>query len=68
MLVALADIYAREENRDKVPEVEQALARDNFHLFAGVQGATMLDTATSTQGHICILNYTYTYTHMLVSC
>ena len=50
MLVAVADIFAPSENRDKIPELKQALARDNFHLFAGLQGATMLDTAKSTHG------------------
>ena len=78
VLVAVADIFAPSENRDKIPELEQALARDNFHLFAGVQGATMLDTATSAHGriyilyiyiyiYICIIIHTHTHTYMLVS-
>ena len=63
VLVAVADIYASKANRDKIPEVEQALARDNFHLFAGVQGATMLDTATSTRTVYTSYNYTHIYAH-----
>jgi hypothetical protein len=31
---------------DKQPEREQALARDNFQLFAGVKGATVLNRQT----------------------
>ena len=38
VLVATADIFAPAENRGKIAELEQALARDNFHLFAGFQG------------------------------
>ena len=51
VLVATADIYAPAENRDKIAELEQALARDNFHLFAGFQGATMLDARAPTHTH-----------------
>ena len=52
VLMAVADIFAPAANRDKIPELEQALARDNFHLFAGFQGATMLDARTPTHTHI----------------
>ena len=38
MLLALGDIYGRLENRHKMPQLKQDLARDCFQIFAGVQG------------------------------
>ena len=38
VIVTFADLYFEEKNSDKVPELEEALARDNFQLFARVQG------------------------------
>ena len=37
VLMALGDMYGTFENH-KIPELEQALARDYFQVFAGVQG------------------------------
>ena len=39
--MALAKIYAVTENRDQIPELEQALARDQFHIFAGFEGVQL---------------------------
>ena len=38
VILTFADLYYNSTNDDKVPELEEALARDNFQLFAGVQG------------------------------
>ena len=44
VLRAAADIYLTKEKYDALAECEQALARDCFQIFAGFQGATMLDS------------------------
>ena len=44
VLMATADIYVNKENqkdKDKLRQCEQALARDSFQLFAGLQGASL---------------------------
>ena len=38
VLMAFGDIYGKLENERKIPQLEQALARDCFQVFAGVQG------------------------------
>ena len=38
VFVALADIHTDSKLRDQIPQLEQALARDCFQVFAGVQG------------------------------
>ena len=38
MLMAIGDIHSERENVDKILQREQALARDCFSLFAGLQG------------------------------
>ena len=66
VLLAVADIYGKFENRHKIPQLEQALARDCFQVFAGVQGvcnSCMLDTKTWVSCRCSIssskcLNYT----------
>ena len=45
VLLTAGDIYV--ENEDQIPQLEQALARDSFQVFAGLQGATILDTQMS---------------------
>ena len=40
--MAAAEIYANIDNQDKIPQTLQALAADNFRVFAGVQGAIWL--------------------------
>ena len=37
VLMALGDMYGTFENH-KIPQLEEALARDYFQVFAGVQG------------------------------
>ena len=37
-LTVMAEIYLCSAYADKIPECEQALARDNFQVFAGLQG------------------------------
>ena len=38
VLMALADIHTDPKLEDQIPQLEQALARDCFQVFAGVQG------------------------------
>ena len=42
VLIAAADIYITRRNKEKKQEMRQALARNHFQVFAGLQGATML--------------------------
>ena len=55
VLKAAADMYVNSRNRDKIPELTHALAEDQFQLFSGVQGATMLGACTHT--HTCELAF-----------
>ena len=66
VLMAVADLYVNLEYTDKRPECEQALARENFHLFAGLQGATTENTHTTPHTHTHTRRRTgaYTHTHM----
>ena len=50
MLMAAADIHINisPEKPEELAEREQALARDNFQVFAGFQGAAMLDSVGQT--------------------
>ena len=50
VLMVVANIYGKFENRHKIPQLEQVLARDSFQVFAGLQGecanSCVLDTQT----------------------
>ena len=37
-------MYFVMQNHDKIPQLEQELARDRFQVFQGLRGAAMLDT------------------------
>ena len=68
--MAAADIYTNMDTRGKEPQHLQELAADNFHVFAGVQGAMLLTNkcglafyllqTTQLQYH-CTL-----YTHVII--